>query len=86
MFPSESIRIRPLSMKKYLEIFNAYFRESDIEILSGDFSKGVAKAGMGDFVYLDPPYDPLSSSASFTGYTLRGFNSGRADPPEGNLR
>ena len=33
--------------------------------------KGIRK---GSFVYFDPPYMPLSSSSSFTGYTLDGFN------------
>ena len=32
--------------------------------------KGLRK---GAFVYFDPPYLPLSSSASFTGYTQGGF-------------
>ena len=28
----------------------------------------------GDFVYLDPPYAPMSNTANFRGYTGRGFN------------
>jgi DNA adenine methylase len=28
----------------------------------------------GDLVYFDPPYVPLSATASFTGYTMGGFN------------
>ena len=32
--------------------------------------KGIRK---GAFVYFDPPYMPISSSASFTGYTAGGF-------------
>ena len=31
------------------------------------------KAQAGDFVYLDPPYNPMTSTANFTGYTDAGF-------------
>ena len=31
------------------------------------------KAQEGDFVYLDPPYNPMTSTANFTGYTGAGF-------------
>ncbi|MBI9100964.1 MAG: DNA adenine methylase [Spirochaetales bacterium] len=60
--------------EKVLREINSYFTANQIEILSGDFDDGVKSAEAGDFIYLDPPYDPLSASSSFTGYTLQGFN------------
>ncbi len=43
---------------------------SGVELVSGDFASIVAQRRLGaqDFVYLDPPYVPLSRTASFTGY------------------
>jgi len=37
------------------------------------FDRALAHAGAGDFVYLDPPYAPLSATARFTSYTADGF-------------
>ncbi len=51
-----------------------YLASNDVKILYGDFVDAVASATQGDFVYFDPPYDPLSDTASFTGYTLSGFS------------
>lgn len=38
-----------------------------------DFRSVVQLAQAGDFFYFDPPYDPLSKTASFTSYTAGGF-------------
>lgn len=38
-----------------------------------DFSKCLQYAEKDDFVYLDPPYNPLNKTASFTSYTKNGF-------------
>lgn len=38
------------------------------------FEKAVAKAKRGDLVYFDPPYIPLTASASFAAYAKEGFN------------
>ena len=43
------------------------------ELRCGDFRAAVADAGAGDFVYFDPPYDPLTPTASFTSYTQGEF-------------
>lgn len=42
-------------------------------IWNADFEKVIEEAGKGDFVYCDPPYEPLSSTSSFNAYTGKGF-------------
>jgi DNA adenine methylase len=44
------------------------------ELRTGDFREITAGCGSGDLVYLDPPYDPLSETSHFTGYTREGFH------------
>lgn len=51
-----------------------YLNEANVEISNGDFAVAVSGAGSDDFVYLDPPYDPVSDTASFTGYNLYSFD------------
>jgi DNA adenine methylase len=50
-----------------------YLRTSNITFASQDFAEAVSGAKRGDFVYFDPPYDPVSDTSSFTGYNLHGF-------------
>jgi DNA adenine methylase len=38
-----------------------------------DFEDAVREAGRNDFAYLDPPYQPLTSTSRFTSYTAGGF-------------
>ncbi|NDC25510.1 MAG: Dam family site-specific DNA-(adenine-N6)-methyltransferase [Proteobacteria bacterium] len=42
-------------------------------IRNSDFEKVINEARAGDFVYCDPPYEPLSASSSFNAYTGRVF-------------
>ena len=45
----------------------------ETEIVSGDYKNVLKKVKKNDFVYLDPPYDPLSKTSSFTSYTKNDF-------------
>lgn len=57
-----------------LKEISLYLNENEITILSSDFSEAVRDAKKGDFVYFDPPYQPLSETSNFTGYTQGGFD------------
>lgn len=57
-----------------LRAVSKYFNKADIKILNGDFEESLKGARKGSFVYFDPPYDPVSDSANFTGYDKGGFN------------
>ena len=50
-----------------------YFNSCDIAFFSEDFAAVLDRVPRGGFVYLDPPYDPVSDTASFTGYNRGGF-------------
>lgn len=51
-----------------------YLEKAKVTFKSEDFAEAVAGAKEGDFVYFDPPYDPVSDTSSFTGYSLNGFD------------
>lgn len=52
-------------VSKYLQVAEFYV---------GSFEDACKQANKGDFVYLDPPYPPLTKSAYFTQYTAGGFS------------
>jgi DNA adenine methylase len=52
---------------------SAYFNTATVHLTSLDYSDVLKKLPKGTFVYLDPPYDPVSDTASFTGYVKGGF-------------
>ena len=49
-------------------------RDTKAEIRAIDYRSALVSCGKGDFVYLDPPYQPLSKTSSFTDYTPSGFS------------
>ena len=57
-----------------LRAVSKYFNASNIAFYSEDFAETLLRVHKGGFVYLDPPYDPVSDTASFTGYNKGGFD------------
>lgn len=57
---------------KNLRACSAALQNVNIEIL--DFEETKEKISRSDFVYLDPPYEPVTPTASFTAYTQGGFD------------
>lgn len=56
-----------------LRRLSAAFRQPGVSLEVAPFDRALAGAGPGDFVYLDPPYAPVSATARFTAYTAGGF-------------
>ena len=56
-----------------IKAVNSYFKSNDITISNDDYAVVLQNVKAGDFVYLDPPYDPVSDTSSFTGYNAGGF-------------
>lgn len=56
-----------------LKAVSEYFNVAEVEFRCTDFENALNGIKEGDFVYFDPPYDPISESSSFTGYAAGGF-------------
>lgn len=50
-------------------------RHERVRLERASFDETLDGAGPGDFVYLDPPYAPLTRTARFTSYTAAGFDA-----------
>jgi DNA adenine methylase len=56
-----------------LRAVSAYLNAATIYLTSYDYAEVLKTLPKGTFVYLDPPYDPVSDTSSFTGYSRGGF-------------
>lgn len=69
--PMGSYKNPPILNEDVLENASQALQNVSIEVK--DFREIVDIAQPGDFFYFDPPYDPVSSTASFTSYTASNF-------------
>lgn len=60
--------------KENLLAVSKVLQSKNIFIKCQDFEQAIKNASSGDFVYLDPPYQPVSDTANFTSYTDGDFN------------
>ncbi|MDO4571704.1 MAG: DNA adenine methylase [Planctomycetia bacterium] len=51
-----------------------FINTATVHLSSVDYAQVLETLPRGTFVYLDPPYDPVSDTASFAGYTKGGFS------------
>ncbi|WP_416201104.1 MAG: Site-specific DNA-methyltransferase (adenine-specific) [Thermocaproicibacter melissae] len=57
-----------------LRAVSNYLQKAKITFSCRDYADVLAEIPCGTFVYLDPPYDPASNTANFTGYSRGGFS------------
>lgn len=55
------------------EMSGFYHKAQQAEFIKDDFRETFKKAKAGDLIYCDPPYVPLTKSASFTAYASKKF-------------
>jgi DNA adenine methylase len=56
-----------------LRAVSTYLNTASVQLTSLDYMEALKDLPRGAFVYLDPPYDPISDTSSFTGYSKGGF-------------
>lgn len=57
-----------------LKAVNKFLNKNNISINCGDYSDILETADENCFIYLDPPYHPISENSNFTGYVQGGWD------------
>lgn len=70
--PSKHVREYVVRLEQLLEL-SGYLTKANVTLSCKNFGDALREATSNDFVYLDPPYIPTSTTASFTAYTPDGF-------------
>ncbi len=57
-----------------LKAVSLYLKSNNVQIRNADYAEILNGIERNSFVYLDPPYHPISESSNFTGYVQGGWN------------
>ncbi|MGM5630710.1 DNA adenine methylase [Apibacter raozihei] len=57
-----------------LKAVSQFLNENEILLKNSDYESILKSASPKSFIYLDPPYHPISESSNFTGYVQGGWN------------
>ena len=57
-----------------LRAVSSYLNAATVHLTCLDYAEVLRKLPQGAFVYLDPPYDPVSDTSNFTDYAKGGFS------------
>lgn len=57
-----------------IKAVSSYLNANNIQIRNADYNDILGSIDRNSFVYLDPPYHPISESSNFTGYVQGGWN------------
>ena len=57
-----------------LRAVSLYLNAAAVRLTSTDYAEVLESLPKNTFVYIDPPYDPVSDTSSFTGYSKNGFS------------
>ena len=57
-----------------IKAVSKYLNSAQIQISNEDYEVALQNIPSNSFVYLDPPYHPISESSNFTGYVQGGWN------------
>jgi len=57
-----------------LRAVSAYLNAAAVHLTCMDYAEVLKELPKSAFVYMDPPYDPVSDTSSFTGYARGGFS------------
>jgi DNA adenine methylase len=63
----------PICVPETLRAAHSLLARTDLRM--GDYRDAVKDASRGDFVYFDPPYDPVTPTSNFTSYTANAFGA-----------